>query len=96
MWKLILAGGALFVAGAAKFHDQVRLIGRTPTLEDYLAFRCGSEGAIPLGSAHVDAASLLMHCWGCYAMVAGAALVAAALIRRYLPAPAATVAMGRS
>lgn len=82
MWRYLTAGALLFAAGALKLTEQVRLMGRTPTLEDYLAFRCGTGDEAALVTAHGDLASVLLHCWGCYAMAAGAALVAASLIRR--------------
>lgn len=73
MWKLAATGGVLLIAGAAKFADHLN---RVPTLEDYLAFRCGGTGmaAEPgtLGHALLSAG----HCWGCYAMALGAGLLA--------------------
>lgn len=78
MSKLAAAGLAIFVAGAIKFALH---LGRTPSLEDYLAFRCG--GADTAGSALLNHSVLnWAHCWGCYAMVAGAALLVLALLRR--------------
>lgn len=82
MWRYLTAGALLFAAGALKLTEQVRLMGRTPTLEDYLAFRCGTGDEAALVTTHSDLASVLFHCWGCYAMAAGAAIVAASLIRR--------------
>ncbi|MEQ9505241.1 MAG: hypothetical protein RLO80_03145 [Hyphomonas sp.] len=73
MWKLAATGGVLLIAGAIRF---AAFLNRVPTLEDYLAFRCGpSEAAQMSGSA----GPLLLnwaHCWGCYAMVAGAGILA--------------------
>ncbi len=49
MWKLVATGAGLLVLGAVKF---AAYLNRTPTLEDYLAFRCGpSEQALLTGSA---------------------------------------------
>jgi hypothetical protein len=84
MLKFLIAGAALFVAGALKLTEEVRLLGRTPTLEDYLAFRCGGSEAAALTGSHGDLASVLFHCWGCYAMAAGAAIIAASLMTRFL------------
>lgn len=72
MFKLAAAGLAIFLAGAIKFALH---LGRSPTLEDYLAFRCGGpEASESLLLPH--ALFSLAHCWGCYAMAAGAALMA--------------------
>lgn len=72
MFKLAAAGLAIFLAGATKFALH---LGRSPTLEDYLAFRCGGpEASESLLLPH--ALFSLAHCWGCYAMAAGAALMA--------------------
>jgi len=72
MWKLAATGAALLVAGAVKF---TAYLNRTPTLEDYLAFRCGpSEQASLAGSVGHTLLSWA-HCWGCYAMMAGAVML---------------------
>lgn len=73
MWKPAATGSALFVAGALKFAEHLN---RIPTLEDYLAFRCGPSGAGQDVSALGHFLGSAGHCWGCYAMAAGAALVA--------------------
>ena len=72
MFKLAAAGLAFLLAGAIKFALHR---GRSPTLDDYLAFRCrGSETGESVLFSHT--LLNLAHCWGCYAMAAGAALVA--------------------
>lgn len=77
MWKLAATGAALLIAGAVKF---TAYLNRTPTLEDYLALRCGpSEQASLAGSVGHTLLSWA-HCWGCYAMAAGAAMLVVALI----------------
>ena len=73
MWKPAATGSALFVAGALKFAEHLN---RVPTLEDYLAFRCGPSGAAQDVSALGHFLGSAGHCLGCYAMAAGAALVA--------------------
>lgn len=73
MWKPAATGSALFVAGALKFAEHLN---RVPTLEDYLAFRCGPSGTGQDVSALGHFLGSAGHCWGCYAMAAGAALVA--------------------
>lgn len=73
MWKFVLTGLALFAAGWVKQAEHVAELGREATLESFLALRCGGEAsasAIP----GIETASAL-HCWGCYAMAAGAAMV---------------------
>ena len=83
MWKLAGFGSALTLAGAIKFSSQVSELGRQAVLQDYLAFRCGA------GASGVDAgvhgsnslALAAMHCWGCYAMAGGAAILAMIALR---------------
>ena len=71
MFKRAVAGLAVFLAGAVRFALPP---GRSPTLEDYLAFRCAGAGAAD--SAFLPEALLnLGHCWGCSAMAAGAGLM---------------------
>jgi hypothetical protein len=72
MLKQILATFVLIVAGALKFRSHQS---RAPALEDYLAFRCGpgDVAAVTSDAGHFLAAAA--HCWGCYAMTAGAALL---------------------
>ena len=78
MWKPAATGSALLVAGAAKFAADLN---RAPTLEDYLAFRCGLPGAGQDVTALAHLLGPAGHCWGCYAMAAGAALVGVAAWR---------------
>jgi hypothetical protein len=73
MWKPAATGSALFGAGAIRFSEHLN---RVPTLDDYLAFRCGLSGAAQDGSALGHMLTSAGHCWGCYSMAAGAALVA--------------------
>ncbi|MGA1342467.1 MAG: hypothetical protein ACO33A_05380 [Hyphomonas sp.] len=83
MFKRAAAGLAVFLAGAVRFALH---LGRSPTLEDYLAFRCA-------GSAAADSFLLpgtllsLGHCWGCGAMAAGAGLMAWVAVSRRAPGP---------
>lgn len=90
MFKLAAAGLAIFVAGAIKFTLH---LGRSPSLEDYLAFRCASAGTAE--SAWLNHSVLSSaHCWGCYAMAAGIALLALGLLQR--AREMRTTAAGRS
>lgn len=73
MWKIAALGTALAAAGAVKFNTHLAELGRQATLQDYLAMRCGSVA--PGGAAHDIQAQALMHCWGCYVMAAGAAIL---------------------
>lgn len=73
MWKFAVTGSILFVAGALKFAEHLN---RTPTLEDYLAFRCGPAGAALETNMLAQATHAFGHCWGCYAMSVGVAFVA--------------------
>jgi hypothetical protein len=82
MFKLAAAGLAIFLAGAIKFALH---LGRSPTLEDYLALRCGGpEASESLLFPH--GLFSLAHCWGCYAMAAGAALLALAAVSQFTSA----------
>ena len=72
MWKPAATGSALLVAGALQLAAHLN---RAPTLEDYLAFRCGPPGAGQDVTALAHLLGPAGHCWGCYAMAAGAALV---------------------
>lgn len=74
MWKLAALGIAALTAGAVKFTANLAALGRQATLQDYLAMRCGGEAA--QAGTHDVLAQAMLHCWGCYAMVAGAALIA--------------------
>lgn len=73
MWKIVLTGLALFAAGCVKQAEHMAELGRKATLESFLALRCGGEASASVMPG-IDAASAL-HCWGCYAMAAGAAMV---------------------
>lgn len=77
MWKLAATGAALLIAGAVKF---TAYLNRTPTLEDYLAFRCGPSEQASLAGSVVHTLLNWAHCWGCYAMAAGAALMLFAML----------------
>lgn len=81
MWKWAITGTALAAAGAGKFSQTLAEAGRQAQLADFLAFRCGGGAASPLPGVH-GADSLLLsglHCWGCYAMLAGAGMIVFAL-----------------
>ncbi len=81
MWKTPALGAALIATGAAKFNAHLGEMGRQATLQDYLAMRC--SGGAPLPTPGADANEIMalaaMHCWGCYAMAAGVAMLAYAL-----------------
>ena len=76
MWKFAATGAALLVAGAVKFTTYLN---RTPTLEDYLAFRCGLSEQASLAGSGAHTLLNWAHCWGCYAMAAGAATLLLAM-----------------
>ncbi len=82
MWKLVTTGGALLIAGAAKFADHLN---RVPTLEDYLAFRCGGTGSVAEPGTWGHALLSVGHCWGCFAMALGAGLLAVSAWKAFLP-----------
>lgn len=87
MWKLAGLGAALVAAGAVKFTSVLSEAGRQATLLDYLALRCGAEAGLAgpgVETGHLFSAAAL-HCWGCYAMVAGAVILAFALWRKTSP-----------
>lgn len=68
MTKWLMAGTALLVAGLLKIwqHTSAPL-----TLQDYLAFRCGSAT-----EAHGDTfLTFAGHCWGCPVAAGGAAMI---------------------
>lgn len=78
MWKLAATGCSLLVAGAVQF---AAFLNHAPTLEDYLAFRCGpsaqaaisdTAGRMLIGSA---------HCWGCYAIAIGVGILLLAAVQ---------------
>lgn len=80
MLKVAATGATLIVAGSVQFAHHLN---RPPALADYLAFRCGAAdpaaGQGPLGEV-LHAAG---HCWGCYAMAIGAALIAISVWRAF-------------
>ncbi len=78
MWKWMITGAALLVAGALRFGQHLN---RTPTLEDYLAFRCGGQTSGAASLFHMDALASAGHCWGCYAMALGALMIAVTALR---------------
>lgn len=88
MWKWAITGAALTAAGAGKFSQTLAEAGRQAELSDFLALRCGGGATQALSGAE----SLMqagLHCWGCYAMLAGAGLMLAALwqgVKRGQPA----------
>ncbi len=83
MWKTAATGGVLLIAGAARLAEHIN---RAPTLQDYLAFRCGSDSQA-FGPGTLDHTLLSIgHCWGCYAMALGAALLLFAALRATHPA----------
>lgn len=91
MWKPAVLGAALTTTGAVKFSSQLAEMGRQATLADYLAMRCGGSAPLPVSGAETGdlMALAVMHCWGCYAMAAGVAILAFALwqsARPYLKA----------
>lgn len=69
MTKWLLTGTALLVAGLLKIWQHTNA---PMTLQDYLAFRCGSAT-----EAHGDSIlTFAGHCWGCPVAAAGAAMIA--------------------
>ena len=79
MWKTAGLGSALVATGAVKFNSQVAELGRQATLQDFLAMRCGGGAPLPGADTHEVMALAAMHCWGCYAMAAGVAMLGFAL-----------------
>ncbi|WP_394705854.1 hypothetical protein [uncultured Hyphomonas sp.] len=73
MTKWLVAGAALLMAGLLKIwqHTSAPL-----TLQDYLAFRCGSATEAHGGSLLTFAG----HCWGCPVAAAGAAMIVYAAV----------------
>jgi hypothetical protein len=78
MWKTAALGSALVATGAVKFNSHLAELGRQATLQDYLAMRCGGV-ALPGAETHEVMALAAMHCWGCYAMAVGVALLGFAI-----------------
>ena len=73
MTKWLMAGTALLVAGLLKIWQHTSA---PMTLQDYLAFRCGSAT-----EAHGDSfLTFAGHCWGCPVAAAGAAMVVYAAV----------------
>ncbi|MBD3770599.1 MAG: hypothetical protein IE925_10665 [Rhodobacterales bacterium] len=68
MTKWLTAGTVLLVAGLLKIWQHASA---PKTLEDYLAFRCGSASAASGDSILTFAG----HCWGCPVSVIGAAMI---------------------
>ncbi|PKP79847.1 MAG: hypothetical protein CVT79_17835 [Alphaproteobacteria bacterium HGW-Alphaproteobacteria-18] len=81
MWKMAALGSALTATGAVKFTNHVSEMGRQATLQDFLAMRCGGGAPLPTPGAETNELMALaaMHCWGCYAMAAGVAMLVFAL-----------------
>jgi hypothetical protein len=79
MWKTAGLGGALAAIGAVKFNSQLAELGRQATLQDYLVMRCGGGSPLPGAETHEVMALAAMHCWGCYAVAAGVALLGFAM-----------------
>lgn len=70
MKRWLTAGSIFLVVGLLKIwqHTSAPL-----TLEDYLAFRCGSAAG-----SHADSfLSFAGHCWGCPVAALGAAMIVA-------------------
>jgi hypothetical protein len=90
MKRWLTAGSIFLVVGLLKIwqHTSAPL-----TLEDYLAFRCGSAAG-----SHADSfLSFAGHCWGCPVAAIGAAMIIVAMasalttvtrqpVRRAIPA----------
>lgn len=73
MTRWLTAGGFLLVAGLLKIWQHTSA---PKTLEDYLAFRCGSAGA-----SHTDSfLTFAGHCWGCPVATVGAAMILVSLL----------------
>ena len=68
MTKWLTAGTVLLVAGLLKIWQHASA---PKTLEDYLAFRCGSAS----GASGDSFLTFAGHCWGCPVSVIGAAMV---------------------
>lgn len=81
MWKIASLGAGLAVTGWVKFNAHLAGMGREATLQDYLAMRCGGEAGLPVAGAETSDLLTLaaMHCWGCYALAAGVAMLGFAL-----------------
>jgi len=76
VWKWASLGVALFMVGALKFEAHLAELGRQATLQDYLMMRCFDATQPGLaGASHGFMQHAVLHCWGCYAMAAGAAIM---------------------
>lgn len=87
MWKLAGLGAGLAVTGSIKFSAHLAGMGREAVLQDYLAMRCGAGAGLPVAGAETsDLLTLVaMHCWGCYALAAGVAMLGFALWQAVRP-----------
>jgi len=74
MKKTLSAGSLLLAVGMLKIWQHTNA---PMTLQDYLAFRCGSATA-----SHSDSfLSFAGHCWGCPVAAVGAAIIAYSLFQ---------------
>ena len=90
MKSWLAAGTLLLVVGLLKIRQHVNA---PMSLEDYLAFRCGS-----VGDSHTESfLSFAGHCWGCPVSAIGAAMIAYALYLAFagLQRPARHFVMAR-
>lgn len=87
MWKMPALGTALIATGAVKFNAHLGEMGRQATLQDFLAMRCGGGAPLPAPGTQTNEIMALaaMHCWGCYAMAAGVAILAFTLWQAVQP-----------
>lgn len=86
MWKYAAFGAALIAAGSVRLNSHLAELGREAALRDFLSVRCG--GAPLPGVGHMANDGLLLavaHCWGCYAMAAGVAILVFAVWRQAVP-----------
>lgn len=87
MWKYAAFGAALIAAGSIRLNSHLAELGREAALQDFLAVRCGGGAPLP-GAGHVANDGMLLaaaHCWGCYAMAAGVAVLGFALWQLAMP-----------
>ena len=89
MTRWLTAGGSLLVVGLLKIWQHTSA---PRTLEDYLAFRCGSAA-----DSHGDSfLTFAGHCWGCPVATVGAAMIVISLLMAlkasYQPARRAVLA----
>ncbi len=78
MWLTVVCAAVLIVSGGLRLSAVVAASGRQATLQDYLALRCsgGAEAVLPLPGLSHPLFTALLHCWGCYAILAGLAMLA--------------------